>query len=73
MHLAEENLLVLFEFRITKVKATEVMDLDAYQEKIGGISRYQVLIIATICIITFGTAFTSQAAVFISAVPEHRC
>ena len=48
------------------------MDLDSFQEEIGGISRYQVVLIITVSFITFGQVLTSQAPVFISAVPSFR-
>ena len=48
------------------------MDLDSYQDEIGGITKYQVAIILVVCIASFGTAFTSQASIFISAIPNHR-
>ncbi|XP_076807256.1 organic cation transporter-like protein [Clavelina lepadiformis] len=49
------------------------MDIDGFQEEIGGITTYQVLIILFGGLITFGSGFTSQAAVFLSAVPDFRC
>lgn len=48
------------------------MDLDEYQEKIGGISKYQIVVILSISYISFGLGFSSQAAIFISATPNHR-
>ena len=48
------------------------MDLDGYQDEIGGLSRYQVVIIVVTCMIAFGQDMTSQGAVFISAVPKFR-
>ena len=33
------------------MKSEKAMDLDAYQEKIAGVSRYQLLIVTTICCI----------------------
>ena len=48
------------------------LDLDELQEKFGGISRYQIFVIAIVGILPFGTAAMSQTAVFNSAVPEFR-
>jgi len=48
------------------------MDLDSYQDEIGGITKYQLAILGSICTVIFGAAFTNEAALFISAVPKHR-
>ena len=48
------------------------MDLDEYQDEIGGISKYQVLVIFVICLVSLGQSMTSQSAIFLNAVPEHR-
>ena len=48
------------------------MDLDSYQDEIGGLSKYQVVIIASCCLIALGQAMTAQSAVYISAVPKFR-
>lgn len=48
------------------------MDLDEFQDKIGGISRYQVLTILAAGLLTFGEAFTSQSASILSVEPSHR-
>ena len=47
------------------------MDLDAFQDEIGGISRYQVVVIFSSCLLAMGQ-MVSQSAIFIHAVPEHR-
>ncbi|CAK8691148.1 unnamed protein product [Clavelina lepadiformis] len=49
------------------------MDIDEFQEDIGGITRYQILIIVFTGFLTFGSGFTPQAAIFLSAVPDFRC
>ncbi|XP_078493969.1 solute carrier family 22 member 13-like [Ciona intestinalis] len=49
------------------------MDLEAYQREIGGISRYQIVIICLASTLMLFSSLTSQAAVFLSAVPDHRC
>ena len=46
------------------------MELDDFQEQIGGISNYQVAIIFAICLVTFGQDFASEAPVFLNAVPS---
>lgn len=48
------------------------MDLDELQEKMGGMSYYQVFLVGLVTILPFGTAFMSQSAVFFSAVPDFR-
>jgi len=48
------------------------MDLDRFQDEIGGISKYQVAIILAISWITFGQDFTSQAPIFLNAMPSFR-
>ena len=48
------------------------MDLDSFQDEIGGISKYQTTIICFVCIPCFGTALASQSVSFISAVLKHR-
>lgn len=48
------------------------MDFNALQEKLGGISRYQIAIIVLVTVLSFGVAIMTQTAVFYSAVPEHR-
>ena len=49
------------------------MDLDAYQDEIGGISRYQVIVIFASCLLAIGQSMVSQGAIFLHALPEHRC
>ena len=53
-------------------KREEKMDIDSFQDKIGGLSKYQILIITAVGLVSFGFDFTSEAAVFISAVPQYR-
>lgn len=48
------------------------LDLDQLQDKFGGISTYQVMILSFSLLLPFGTSFMSQSSVFFSAVPEHR-
>ena len=48
------------------------MDLDSYQDEIGGLSRYQVVVIVVTCSIAFGQDITAHAPIFISAVPAFR-
>ncbi|XP_077974746.1 organic cation transporter protein-like [Styela clava] len=50
------------------------MDLDQLlQEKLGGISRYQWLIIFALSLQPLGSSFMGQTNVFFSAVPDYRC
>ena len=48
------------------------MDLDEFQEEIGGISKYQVIVIFVIELVALGQTMTSQSAIFLNAVPNHR-
>lgn len=48
------------------------MDLDELQKKLGGISYYQVGLITIVTMLSFGTSFMGQTAVFFSAVPNYR-
>ena len=48
------------------------MDLDSFQEEIGGISTYQVVLIITVSWVSFGQGITAQSPVFINAVPSFR-
>ena len=48
------------------------MDLDEFQDEIGGISRYQVIVIIISCLVALAQSMTSQGAIFLNAVPNHR-
>ena len=46
------------------------MNLDQFQESIGGISSYQTWTIIISALLVFGSAYTPQSAVYLSGVPE---
>ena len=48
------------------------MDLDEYQDELGGISKYQVVVIFVICLVAIGQSMTTQSSIFLNAVPDHR-
>lgn len=48
------------------------LDFDDLQEKLGGISGYQIGIIILVSLLGLGVSFPPQSAVFFSASPEHR-
>ena len=48
------------------------MDLDEYQTSLGGVTRYQLLVIAAATWLVFGSGPMQSAAIYYSAVPVHR-
>jgi len=48
------------------------MNLEEFQDEIGGISKYQIIVIFAICLVSLGQSMTSQSAIFLNAVPKHR-
>ena len=48
------------------------MDLDEYRASLGGVTRYQLLVIASATWLLFGSGPMQSAAIYFSAVPVHR-
>ncbi|CAK8674381.1 unnamed protein product [Clavelina lepadiformis] len=50
-----------------------MIDFDVILEKIGGLGRYQVLLVAMVCYYSIPSGFNSLAPVFMNYKPEYRC
>ena len=48
------------------------LDLDEFQSEIGGISRYQILVILAASMVPLMQPMTSQSAIFMHGLPKHR-